>query len=142
MRRDAHADQPAHPPAAPPPPAPSGLSLPQTVNVPTLPALSFQLFTLFVALNNAYFLRKAMCFDVHWVRAFTTLAVLSLGGASLAAALRGEPVPALSGTAIGNGQLMAVALAYMCVVLLATTAPPCPSAPRDAPRRQQRVATS
>ena len=78
--------------------------------------LSFQLFTFCVALNNAYFLRKAMRWDVHWVRALTTLAVLTLGGASLAALLKGSKIPALEGTAVGNGQLVAVVLAYLCVV--------------------------
>jgi len=81
--------------------------------VPVVPALSFQLFTFLVALNHAYFLRKALRWEAHWVRAFTTLAVLTLGGASLVAVLKGEAVPALKGDALGNGQLMAVALAYL-----------------------------
>ena len=80
-----------------------------------LAVLSFQLFTFCVALNTAYFLRKALRFEAHWVRALTTLAVLTLGGASLAALLKGDKIPALTGSDEGNGQLAAVALAYLCV---------------------------
>lgn len=88
----------------------------QSVAVPApLAVLSFQLFTFCVALNNAYFLRKALRFEAHWVRALTTLAVLTLGGASLAALLKGDKIPALTGSDEGNGQLAAVALAYLCV---------------------------
>ena len=85
----------------------SALGTLERLNLPLLGGV----FPFLVALNNAYFLRLALRFRVHWLRLFLTLLLLTTGGGSLVALLMGRAVP--WATPGGGGTVPAVSWAFL-----------------------------
>lgn len=69
--------------------------------------------------TQAYFLRLALRFRVHWLRVLLSLLVLSCGGGTLAAMLQGRAAP--WATSAGGGAVPAVLCAYALFFALGPT---------------------
>lgn len=75
-----------------------------------LPILGCSIFTLLIALNNAYLLRVAVRYPVSWVRLYAILFILTVGGSTVGSMMLGMPSPWILPS---SGVVSAITLAFV-----------------------------